>query len=211
MPTPPRPTTTIVHLLRHGEVFNPTKILYGRLPGFRLSDYGQRQAQAVAEKLCEHEIAAVIASPLQRARETAAPLATSLGYEIGTDEDLIESGNDFEGLHIKGLDSALWNPVYWPKLHNPLAPSWGEPYEQIAQRMLAAVDRARTAHAGKEVVLVSHQLPIYTLRRYVEGLALPHNPAVRQCELASVTSLVYLGESLIDVIYSEPAKAVVRS
>ena len=61
-------TRTVVHFLRHGEVHNPDGILYGRLPGFRLSDTGQRQALTVAEHLADHDIVHVVASPLTRAR-----------------------------------------------------------------------------------------------------------------------------------------------
>ena len=80
---------TVVHMMRHGEVFNPSGILYGRLPGFALSETGRGQAQAVADAFADHEIAAVFASPLQRAQETATPIATSHGLEIITNDDLI--------------------------------------------------------------------------------------------------------------------------
>src|SRR5262245_11847216 len=140
--------------MRHGEVHNPGGILYGRLPDFPLSGRGQEQAEKVAVALSDHDIVAVIASPLQRAQETAAPIALGHGLEVLTDDDLIEAGNTFEGLRVSVGDGALRKPRHWWKLRDPFTPSWGEPYLQIAHRMLAGVTKARTAHAGHEVVLV---------------------------------------------------------
>ncbi len=196
---------TIVHMMRHGEVHNPDGILYGRLPGFRLAENGRAQAQTVAHTLADHDIAAVFASPLQRAQETATPIAGSHGLEIITNDDLIEADNQFEGLKVSVGDGALGKPRHWVKMRDPFTPSWGEPYIQIAHRMLAAATEARKAGAGREVVCVSHQLPVYTLRRFLEGRRLWHDPRVRQCSLASLTSLIYDGDELVDIVYSEPA------
>ncbi|MCP2290379.1 Broad specificity phosphatase PhoE [Nocardia amikacinitolerans] len=196
---------TIVHVLRHGEVHNPKGILYGRLPGFSLSVAGRAQAGAVARALSDHDIAVVIASPLQRAQETAAPIAEHHGVLVRTDENLIEAGNTFEGLRVSVGDGALRKPRHWWKLRDPFTPSWGEPYLQIAHRMLAAVNKARVEAAGREAVLVSHQLPVWTLRRFLQGQRLWHDPRTRQCSLASLTSLVYQGDTLVDIVYSEPA------
>lgn len=196
---------TIVHVLRHGEVHNPKGILYGRLPGFSLSVTGRAQAGAVARALSDHDIAAVIASPLQRAQETAGPIAEQHGVIVRTDENLIEAGNTFEGLRVSVGDGALRKPRHWWKLRDPFTPSWGEPYLQIAHRMLAAVNKARVEAAGREAVLVSHQLPVWTLRRFLQGQRLWHDPRARQCSLASLTSLVYQGDTLVDIVYSEPA------
>jgi broad specificity phosphatase PhoE len=197
--------TTIVHLLRHGEVHNPEKILYGRLPGFRLSERGQRQALTVAEAVAGHDITHVVASPLQRAQETAAPIAGAHRLDVRTDERLIEAGNEFEGHQVGVGDGALRQPKHWSKLRNPFLPSWGEPYLEIAHRMLGAVYRARAAAEGHEALCVSHQLPIWTLRRFMEAKPLWHDPRRRQCSLASLTSLVFNDEELVDIVYSEPA------
>lgn len=196
---------TIVHVLRHGEVHNPKGILYGRLPGFSLSVTGRAQAGAVARALSDHDIALVIASPLQRAQETAEPIAARHGLIVRTDENLIEAGNTFEGLRVSVGDGALRKPRHWWKLRDPFTPSWGEPYLQIAHRMLAAVNKARVEATGREAVLVSHQLPVWTLRRFLQGQRLWHDPRQRQCSLASLTSLVYQGDTLVDIVYSEPA------
>lgn len=198
-------TRTIVHVLRHGEVHNPGGILYGRLPNFRLSANGEAQARAVASALADHDITHVVASPLQRAQETAAPIAEKHGLQIATDANLIEAANDFEGLKVSVGDGALRRPRHWWKLRDPFTPSWGEPYLQIAHRMLAAVNTARIAAVGHEAVCVSHQLPVWTLRRFLQGERLWHDPRHRQCGLASLTSLVYEGDTLVDIVYSEPA------
>jgi broad specificity phosphatase PhoE len=197
----------VVHFLRHGEVHNPEGILYGRLPGYRLSDNGERQAKLVAEFLAGREITHVVASPLQRAQQTASPLAATFRVDLVTDERLIESENRFEGLKVSVGDGALRSPRHWPKLWNPVRPSWGEPYLRIAHRMFAAAQRARATAAGGEAVCVSHQLPIWTLRRFVEGKPLWHDPRRRECSLASVTSLVFRDEELVRVAYVEPAGA----
>ena len=199
---------TIVHLVRHGEVHNPDRILYGRLPGYRLSERGRNMAHATAVDLVDHDVVYLAASPLQRAQETARPFAEKLGLEVQTDERIIEAGNDLQGLHIKGVRSALWNPKHWPMLKNPTVPSWGEPYQEIADRMWEAVDAAREKARGHEAVLVTHQLPIVMIQRDAQGLSLAHNPADRQCELASVTSLVFDGGQLTDLFYSEPAQEI---
>lgn len=196
---------TIVHMMRHGEVHNPDGILYGRLSGFHLSELGASQAQKVADSLADHDITHVFASPLQRAQETATPIASSHGLEIITDEGLIEAENTFEGLRVSAGDGALRRPRHWPKLRDPFTPSWGEPYIQLAHRMLAVANKAREEARGHEAVCVSHQLPVYTLRRFLEGQRLWHDPRKRQCSLASLTSLLYDGDALVDIVYSEPA------
>jgi broad specificity phosphatase PhoE len=196
---------TVVHLLRHGEVHNPEGILYGRLPGFRLSDDGARQAEVVADYLSDHDVVHVAASPLQRAQQTAEPIAARHGLDVVTDEGLMEATSLFEGTAISVGDGTLRNPRHWPKLYNPFRPSWGEPYREIASRMLAAAHRARDRAAGHEAVCVSHQLPIWTLRRYLDQRRLWHDPRRRQCSLASLTSLVFADEVLVEVVYTQPA------
>lgn len=198
-------TRTVIHLLRHGEVRNPEGILYGRLPGFLLSDLGARQAKVAAAYLADRDLAAVVSSPLDRARQTAEPIATQHGLSVVTDDDLIEADNAFEGARVSVGDGALRDPRRWSKLYNPFRPSWGEPYREIVARMLAAVRRAGDRAAGREAVCVSHQLPIWTLRRHLEGRRLWHDPRRRQCSLASLTSLVFTGDTLVEVVYTEPA------
>src|SRR5919107_3055003 len=198
---------TTVHLLRHGEVHNPAKILYGRLPGYRLSDDGIAMAKRAADWFADKDVVHLVASPLERTQQTARPLAEAKGLEISVDERIIEAGNAFEGLAL-GTDAGLLRaPRHWGKLRNPLRPSWGEPYVEIAARMLAAVEAARDAARGAEAVLVSHQLPIWTVRLHLEGRRYAHDPRRRQCGLASVTSVTYDGDRFRGVSYAEPAGA----
>ncbi len=203
-------TRTTVRLLRHGEVYNPEGVLYGRLPGFRLSDDGQQMAVDAAKALRDRDVTVVVASPLQRAQETARPTAEEFGLDIVTDDRLIESENVFEGKQVGIGDGVLKRPQYWHHLRNPFVPSWGEPYVVIARRMLAAAESARDLAIGHEAVCVSHQLPIWTTRRYVEGRPLWHRPDRRQCGLASLTSITWEDERIVTVTYSEPAGAAAR-
>ncbi|MBV9160987.1 MAG: histidine phosphatase family protein [Pseudonocardiales bacterium] len=191
---------TVVHLLRHGDVHNPDGVLYGRLPGFWLSDVGVRQAERVAAHLADHDVVHVVASPLLRAQQTATPITARHGLDLVTDEGLIEAGNVFEGTRV----SVVRDLRNWPALRNPFRPSWGEPYREIAARMLAAVHRARERATGHEAVCVSHQLPICALVRHLAGQRLWHDPRRRRCSLASLTSLVFADEALVEVVYSQP-------
>ena len=202
-------THTTVHVLRHGEVFNPQKILYGRLPDFHLSELGRQMALAGAEALAGRDVTHVVASPLERAQETAEPFAKQFGLEIHADTRLIESANFFEGQKVSPGDGAFTNPRNWWVLRDPITPSWGEAYLVIAQRMFAAVQAARVAAEGHEAVCVSHQLPIWTLRRYVEKKRLWHDPRKRQCGLASLTSIRFEDARVVGVDYSEPAAHLV--
>lgn len=198
---------TTVHLLRHGEVYNPEKILYGRLPGYKLSERGEQQAAMVADAVADEDITVVLASPLLRAQQTATPIAARHGLDILTEDRLIEAGNEFEGRRFGVGDGALRHPRQWWLLRNPFRPSWGEPYQEIAARMRASVDRARTLAAGHTALCVSHQLPIWTVRRNLEGLRMWHDPRQRQCGLASLTTLEFDGDTLVTIRYSEPAGA----
>ena len=196
---------TVLHLLRHGEVYNPGGVLYGRLPDFHLSEEGRLMAKAAAGFLAGRDVVLLRCSPLDRTLETAAPLAAQFELAVHTDERLIEPTNVFEGTTVGVGSGALRRPANWRYLYNPFRPSWGEPYGEIASRMLAAMADAARAARGHEAVLVSHQLPIWTARRAAEGTHLWHNPARRQCALASVTSFTYRGDQIVAVSYAEPA------
>jgi broad specificity phosphatase PhoE len=195
---------TVVHLLRHGEVHNPSKILYGRLPGYALSDLGERMAVRAAYYFAQRDVVRVVSSPLERALQTAAPVAEKLGLEVVVDERLIEAENVFEGSSVGVGDGILKDPRTWRFLTNPFRPSWGEPYTRVALRMHAAVEVAREAARGHEAVLVSHQLPIWIARLSAEQRHLWHDPRRRQCSLASVTSFTYEGDRLVSIAYTEP-------
>ena len=198
--------STTVHVARHGEVENPEKILYGRQPGWRLSNRGQQMAETLGEWSKSINLGALHVSPLQRAQETAAPIARAHGIEITTDERLIEAANVFEGKSFELGSGVLKHPSSWRHLYNPWKPSWGEPYEEQINRMLAAIFAARKAANGKDAIVVSHQLPIWILRSAIEGRSLLHDPRKRICTLASVTSVHFDDEGVVSGLsYSEPA------
>ncbi|WNB85930.1 histidine phosphatase family protein [Cellulomonas sp. ATA003] len=209
---------TTVHLMRHGEVHNPAGVLYGRLPGYHLSERGVAMAERVAAHLAgdrepapghdateRADVVAVFASPMERAQETAAPVAAAFGLTIRTDDRLLEAGNRFEGRTFGVGPGSLRRPANWPLLVNPLRPSWGEPYRHQVRRMLAVVDVAREAARGHEAVLVSHQLPVWVTRLALSGERLWHDPRRRECTLASLTSLRFDDDRLVGLHYTEPA------
>lgn len=207
--TPTSSTTTVLHLLRHGEVENPDGVLYGRLPGYHLSDIGRQMAERVAETLKDRDITRLVASPMERTQETAQPSAAALGLEIVTDARIIEADNKFEGQTFGVGDGSMRKPAAWRHMYNPFRPSWGEPYKDIVVRMLAAMHDARVAASGHEALLVSHQLPVWMARSFVEGRRLAHDPRRRQCSLASLTTVTYEGDKVVTVAYSEPAADLV--
>ncbi|MFC7375960.1 histidine phosphatase family protein [Brachybacterium sp. GCM10030268] len=198
-------TTTTVHLVRHGEVHNPDRILYGRMPGYRLSERGAQMAERVAGHLADSDVAVVRSSPLLRAQQTAAPIAAAHDLEVTSDQRLIESGNHFEGHRMGHGQARLRDPRNWRWFVNPARPSWGEPFREQLQRVIAAVHDVRAEAEGHEAVLVLHQLPIWLIRRSAEGKPLFHDPRRRQCALCSVTSLRFVGPHLAGVDYAEPA------
>ena len=198
--------SSTVHVVRHGEVENPEKILYGRQPGWRLSNRGQEMAQVLGEWSKAIDLGALHVSPLQRAQETAAPIAKVHGIAITTDDRLIEAANIFEGKSFELGSGVLKHPTSWRHLYNPWKPSWGEPYEEQINRMLAAIFAAKEAANGKDAIVVSHQLPIWITRSAIEGRSMLHDPRKRECTLASVTSVHFDDDGVISgLTYSEPA------
>ena len=196
--------------MRHGEVFNPERVLYGRLPGFRLSDLGTRMAEAAAADLVERgrPVVRVVASPLQRTQESAAPIMAAFGLPIHLDERIIEPANRFEGKRMRGPGGALRDPRSWPSLINPARPSWGEPFKSISARMLAAIDDAFHSVDDGDVVLVSHQLPIWMVHRTLAQERLAHDPRKRRCDLSSITTLSLRDNVPAEVGYVSPAAAL---
>jgi len=201
---PGRPTAT-VHLVRHGEVENPHGVLYGRIPGYHLSEAGRLMAKAAADFLAGRDITALWSSPLERALETAEPIGAELGLPVEVDKRLIEPWNHFEGMRFGVGDGALRQPKHWRHLRNPFRPSWGEPYQEVAARVLAVVADVARAADGHEAVCVSHQLPIWVARRAVEHRRLWHDPRRRECALGSVTSLTFVDGKVTGVSYATPS------
>lgn len=203
---------TQLHLVRHGEVYNPNRVLYGRLPEYGLSDAGHQMAALAAADLAARQriYSKLIASPLQRTQESAAPVATALGLPVILDERVIEPTNAFEGKRMRGSQSALKDPGNWKYLVNPFKPSWGEPYQSIASRMREAMIDAAVSVPEGDVVIVSHQLPIWMVHRDVSGKKLFHDPRSRRCTLSSITTLELIDPQrpelgFVEVGYVEPA------
>ncbi|MBI4901883.1 MAG: histidine phosphatase family protein [Actinobacteria bacterium] len=205
--------TTTVHLLRHGQVENPGRVLYGRLPGYHLSSLGVQMAEAAADYLKDVPLTHLRCSPLERARETMAPVAaTRPELEVVIDERLIEAENLFAGKVFGEKSRTLLMPSNWWLLRNPFRPSWGEPYVSIVARMTAAVmDAAQAAGPGGQALVVSHQLPIWMMRSHAEGRRLLHDPRRRECTLASVTSIRLVDGRIAGVDYAEPAAHLLPS
>lgn len=199
-------TTTVVHLLRHGEVYNPSKVLYGRMPDFHLSDRGREMADMAADWFEGHDIAALFSSPLDRTQETAESVQKRTDLPVTLDDRLIEAANQFEGMSLS--TRSVRDPYVLSKVYNPFRPSWGEAYSEIVQRMVEVIKVARRAAWGREAVCVSHQLPIWMARRVAEGKRLWHRPDLRECNLASVTSLTFVEQRLASVSYAEPAASL---
>lgn len=194
-----------VHVLRHGQVYNPSGVLYGRLPGFGLSDLGHQMAERLGEHFEDVPLTHLRCSPLQRARETMAPIAKRHPHlDVVVDDRVIEAANKFEGQVFGKNNRALRDPRMFWHMRNPLRPSWGEPYKEIAARMLAAISDAGVA-AGEDgqAVVVSHQLSIYIARRAVEGKPFVHDPRRRGTTLCSITSFEVEDGRPVGVSYEE--------
>lgn len=168
-------------------------------------------AEATAAFLADRgrTIAAIHSSPLERTQQSADPIAQHTGHAIQLDERLIEGANAFEGGRMRGPNGQLRDPKNWWLLRNPWQPSWGEPYEHIVRRMKTAMDDALTqaeaASLDGDLVLVTHQLPIWMAHRASRREPLPHDPRARRCALSSVTTFEKHGGRWIEVEYADPA------
>ena len=200
---------TRIHMVRHGEVDNPNGVLYGRLPNFALTSLGRQMAQASATELASSNsnITRLISSPLLRTLQSARPISEALNLSVSTESQIIEPTNIFEGKKV-GLATVSANPAFLLKLYNPFQPSWGEPYKQIVARMTEALRRAWDQTSTGEIVMVSHQLPIWSLHLAAAGKPLWHDPRSRRCDLSSITSFEFKDNKLVEVGYRDPAKAL---
>lgn len=199
-----------LHLVRHGEVANPDGVLYGRLPGFSLSPLGLRMAEAAAAHLEKEArpVRRVFASPLERAVESAGPIASAFGLEVEVRDGLLEASSRLEGGQYQMKLSILAKPAAWRYLVNPMRPSWGEPFRDVAQRVLAEMDAAWESVPEGDVALVTHQLPIWMAHRAVAGKPLFHDPRRRRCALSSITSFEKTATGWREVEYFEPARSL---
>lgn len=199
-----------IHLVRHGEVSNPQGVLYGRLEGYGLSELGHRMADAAAADLVARgrPVGAIVVSPLQRTRESAAPIAAAFGLEPIVDDRVIEPTNRFEGTRMRGPGGSLRKPSNWPALMNPWRPGWGEPYRDVVARMVAAITDATAEAAGGDVVVVSHQMPIWMMHLHLAGERLMHDPRKRRCALSSITTIAPRADAVdgfAEIGYTDPA------
>ncbi len=200
----------IVHLVRHGQVYNPESVLYGRLPGYGLSDLGKQMAERLGEYFVDAPLVHLVSSPLQRAQETMAPIAAGHPeLSVNIDERVIEAANKFEGKSFGKYNQLLLRPTSWWALRNPLRPSWGEPYPSIVERMRAALIDAAAKAVDGEALIVAHELPIWMARSWAEARSLVHDPRKRETRLASVTTFTFDDEDLVGVTYAEPAADLV--
>jgi broad specificity phosphatase PhoE len=196
-----------IHLVRHGEVENPKGIIYGRLPGYNLSERGRKQAESAAERLSGRNIGAIWTSPMERAQETAEAIAARLALEVTTDERLTESDSsfvNFGGTIRSFFRSLVLSPRHWGKFMNPFRPSWGESFAEIRARMLAVISEAVVAAGGREVVVVSHQTPVLVARLALVRRRVPPWLAFVPCETGSITSLVVEGGRVVSASYFRP-------
>jgi broad specificity phosphatase PhoE len=194
---------TTIHLVRHGQVENPKGVIYGRLPGFSLSERGRKQAEAAARRLAERDIGAVWASPLERAQETALIIAEPHGLSVKTDDRLTESGTTLEGV-TSTVIGFLRSPRHWWKLRNPWKPSWGESFADVRTRVLGAIRDAVDSSDGGEIVIVSHQTPVLVARLSLARRRLPPWLGLSSCETGSVSTLVLDGEEVVSASYFKP-------
>ncbi|WEV69560.1 histidine phosphatase family protein [Bifidobacterium sp. ESL0775] len=215
---------TTLNFVRHGKVENPNHLLYERLPGFHLSALGLRMAQAsgryIAADPSMNQAVALYSSPLDRTRETAQailaelnPVRASRGEDelsIETDPRLIEAGNEFRGLRVGYGKAALWRPRSIKLLHNLWRPSWGESYQHIAARVSDFTQEAVRNHPGQQVIIVSHESPIWSYRHMLEAGHPEHNMLLRHTALASITSITYDSATgkMLKIAYVDPAKDV---
>jgi broad specificity phosphatase PhoE len=160
--------TTTVWLARHGEVHNPTRLLYARLPRVRLTPEGHRQANALAAFLARRPLAAIYSSPMLRARRTAQTILASHPRleRLRIDSDLQEIRTSWQGQPIEALERIGWNFYAHPR------GSDDESLKAIHDRMSRWLKRALRRHAGSEIVGVSHGDPILILAGTLQGLPL---------------------------------------
>ena len=217
-------SATTIHFVRHGKVYNPDHLLYERLPDFHLSDLGRRMAQATATYLAKNPqtntIAAVYSSPLDRTRETAGAILDALNpvreacgeapLTLTTDERVIEAGNEFRGKRIGHGEGALWKNGNWKLVRNLWKPSWGESYQSIAHRMQDFALEKVAEYPGKQIVVVSHESPIWSYRHMLETGHPEHNMLLRHTALASITSITYDCNTgkIMSITYADPAADV---
>jgi broad specificity phosphatase PhoE len=196
--------TGTIHLVRHGQVENPKGVVYGRLPGYNLSERGRRQAEEAGVHLASADVGTLWASPLERAQETAAAISEHHDVEVVTDERLIESDTTLEGVG-RTIRSLIMSPRHWWQFRNPWKPSWGETFSEIRARMVDVVTDAYIAAGGREVVIVSHQTPVLVARLALARRKTPPWIAGLPCQTGSVTTMVLEAGKVVRGSYFVPS------
>jgi len=187
--SPARPRPTLILFVRHGHTPTTGKLLPGRAPGLHLSDDGRAQADAVAERIARlKSVDAIYASPLERTRETAAPIAAARGLKVKADRGLLEADiGEWTGRELKAVRKL---PEWKTVQHHPSGFRFpgGESFLDIQHRMVATVDRLRAAHPGGTVVAVSHADPIKAALAHALGTHLDQFQrfAVSPCSVSAV-------------------------
>ncbi len=163
-----------VFLVRHGEVENPDRVVYSDMPGFGLSSRGREEAAAAAEYLAGQSVAAIYASPLERAQETAAFISERCGVPVTTRDDLTEwlAARRWKGVTWEDLPTAFPGELEAYLEHPADLPFAEESIAELGARIVSAVYEVTAAHTGENVVVVSHQDPIQAGRLVLRGLPL---------------------------------------
>ena len=183
------PSSTLILLVRHGQTPTTGKILPGRAAGLHLADAGVQQAHRVAERIAElPRIDAIYASPLERARETAAPIAKALKQRVKIDKGLLECDfGDWTGAELgKLMKKPEWSTVQ--KAPSTFRFPNGESFTEMQTRMVTALDRIRAAHPGGTVLCVSHADPIKSAVAHAMGthLDLFQRIVIGTCSVSAV-------------------------
>ena len=155
------PSSTLILMVRHGQTPTTGTSLPGRAPGLHLAETGQQQAEAVAARIAALDrVDAIYASPLERARETAAPIGKARGLKVGIEKGLLECDfGDWTGSLLKDLMKLPeWQTVQ--KFPSGFRFPNGESFTDMQSRTVNTLDRLRAVHPGGVVVIVSHADPI---------------------------------------------------
>lgn len=186
----------MIYLIRHGDVYNPDNILYGRIPGYGLSEKGQEDLKRTGEFLKDKKIAAIYASPMLRARQSAEIVKRAINVPLTIADDLMETRTDYQGRPFSDFDE-IQSEIYL----KPLSET-DETVEQIANRMYAFFEQVKEKHENNAVAIISHGDPIMALRSKIEG---------RKLELEAVRFKPYVKKGEVWEISEQDGNILVRS
>lgn len=158
---------TTIHFVRHGEVHNPTDVMYGRLPRFRLSERGVEQAKSAARYLKDHPIVAVFSSPMLRARQTAGIIAAEHGLKVQRTGLLNEIYTPYQGKPHSVLEAIEW------RMYENIAPEYEQPQDVIT-RLEKFMQKVRAQYPTQAVVAVTHGDLVLHARLWALGLPITH-------------------------------------